>query len=209
MSCIICGKPTRPGTDICSSTCALQKTPELSKEDNEEPENDKRSRTVLSLTRSLEEVTMLNNTKLQEVPVVQVKHRWMKNRNLVSNRTVLSFDDCGIAKMARLGSVLEDIGALMKRFPGQMTICRDEEKVEKVEEKPVVVEERVEEVKVEEVKVEEVKVEEPMEEVEDLVEEFVKELKVEDLMEVEDKVLPPIIRKKKQPLPYTKTKTEK
>jgi hypothetical protein len=133
----------------------------------------------------------------------------MKNRNLVSNRTVLSFDDCGIAKMARLGSVLEDIGALMKRFPGQMTICRDEEKVEKVEEKPVVVEERVEEVKVEEVKVEEVKVEEPMEEVEDLVEEFVKELKVEDLMEVEDKVLPPIIRKKKQPLPYTKTKTEK
>lgn len=76
--------------------------------------------------------------------MILIQHKWMKNRNLLSNRTVLSFDDQGIARVKKIGYAMEDIEAIIKRFPGQISIVNEiksEPVVEvkiKAEEKPVI-----------------------------------------------------------------------
>ena len=112
MSCLVCGKLTREGVDICSTTCALQPTPRPTEEDvkkqNEDDEEDEISekkviprkavqgRPISSLVTSLQDVMMLSSVK-QEYPMIRIQHAKMKNRNFVCNRTVLSFNDKGIA----------------------------------------------------------------------------------------------------------------
>ena len=143
--CIICGKPVRSGANVCSSSCALKPIPkaetdkkEDKKEDNKEDDKEEESKasvvkakTVPSLVSSLQNMLYLETVK-EESKVILVKHRWMKNRNLVSNNTVLSFGSDGIAKVNGLGYMMNDIEAIMKRHPGQITIVQDE--------KPVVIE---------------------------------------------------------------------
>jgi lipoate-protein ligase A len=80
-----------------------------------------------------------------EVPVFYVKHRWMKNRNLVHGSLVLSFNTEGLAPVKDVGKNREMAETACKWSKGLMKIMLEEDQNpppvdtgDKVEEKSVV-----------------------------------------------------------------------
>jgi hypothetical protein len=61
--------------------------------------------------------------ELPEVPMFYVKHRWMKNRNLVHGSLILSFNDKGYAAVQNLGNNRVEAESVVKWSRGLMQIC--------------------------------------------------------------------------------------
>lgn len=132
MKCIICDKPVTPGANICSTACAVQFSSKIKNKDasGNEVDSPKKNGTVSSLSLSIQKMASMGSVPFQEIKMIKVKHRWMKNRNLVSNNTVLSFDKEGIALIKDLGNAIEDIKVIIRKYPGQMELISSEEVVE-------------------------------------------------------------------------------
>jgi hypothetical protein len=83
----------------------------------------------------------------RDVPMIVVKHRWMKNRNQSFGVTILSFNDEGIARVADVGNARLDVEGYVQHSKGLakivppavevLTVPEPLPPVEKVEEKPV------------------------------------------------------------------------
>lgn len=90
-----------------------------------------KSRTGNSLFNLFNKVleNSLSPTKLsqKEVPMILLKHRWMKNRNLVAGTTTVSFNNEGIAKVKDEGNARLDVQQLLKRFSGLLEVVKVEE----------------------------------------------------------------------------------
>jgi hypothetical protein len=64
--------------------------------------------------------------KLPEAPMLYVKHRWMKNRNMLHESLVLCFDDKGLAPVEDRGDNRRMAQDACVRSQGQMTLIADE-----------------------------------------------------------------------------------
>lgn len=90
-----------------------------------------KSRTGNSLfnlfNKVLENSLSPNKLSQKEVPMILLKHRWMKNRNLVAGTTTVSFNNEGIAKVKDEGNARLDVQQLLRRFSGLLDVVEAEE----------------------------------------------------------------------------------
>jgi hypothetical protein len=93
--------------------------------------------------------------KLPEVSMICVKHRWMRNRNLVQGTVIFSFNENGVARIPDQGnnrrtvefivagsrglmSVMEEAAPVVSEAPPTITVIEDKPKVKpKIEEEVV------------------------------------------------------------------------
>lgn len=62
----------------------------------------------------------------KDMPMITLKHRWMRNRNLVAGVTTFSFDGEGIAKVRDVGNARLDVEQLVKHSKGLVTVVDTE-----------------------------------------------------------------------------------
>lgn len=68
--------------------------------------------------------------KLPEVPMICVKHRWMKNRNLVQGTVIFSFDKEGMARIPDQGDNRRTVDFIVAGSRGLMRLWEKEKTVE-------------------------------------------------------------------------------
>jgi hypothetical protein len=71
-------------------------------------------------------MTPLEKDPWKDMPMITLKHRWMRNRNLVAGNTVVSFNQDGIAKVRDVGNARLDVDKLVQHFGGLISIVGDE-----------------------------------------------------------------------------------
>jgi hypothetical protein len=125
-SCIICGKPVKHGSNVCSSKCLQCK--------NKGPY--KQGKVIKSPT-SLESVyrELNKNSKVinvvQEVSMVVLKHVRFKNKNVSCAGVNFSFDKDGIAKFPKLEPALSAAALLVKFSKGAVSFVEKEDRTKK------------------------------------------------------------------------------
>jgi hypothetical protein len=124
MNCTVCGKAgTLEGTNVCSNSCLMTIRHNGVKLEDAVNNRGKVSKTghapssVGTLTQKLQNMAQEETPVPNEVPMLKVKHPWMRNRVVVSGITVLAFDDTCTATVKDLHPAKEDIAALMKKSP--------------------------------------------------------------------------------------------
>jgi len=68
------------------------------------------------------------NVTQKEMPMITLKHRWMRNRNLVVGVTVFPFNDEGVAKIPNIANSSLDAAALIKRSNGLVSYLEESKK---------------------------------------------------------------------------------
>lgn len=64
----------------------------------------------------------------EETPMITLKHRWMKNRNMVVGTTVFPFNDEGVAKIPNVANSSLDAAALVRQSHGLVAFVEEAEK---------------------------------------------------------------------------------
>lgn len=129
--CSVCSKPVPQSATECSLSCSLEASQRGQKEITQA-----RS----SFTQSMQK--MMSNTDkpedVTETPMFYIKHRWMKNRNLVCNSLILSFNSNGIASIKDVNRNRYDADTAVKFSKGLMELAENLEDFDPKEEKPIV-----------------------------------------------------------------------
>jgi hypothetical protein len=127
MDCIVCGNPvTVEGSNVCGFACLMKtRHGEMPRWDARRPRKVGKNAGVAALVSKVESMRKSATPDVQEVPMLRVKHPWMRGRNVVSGSTVFSFDMNGIAEVPRLGSVLEDLDMLLRKPGSQFEVITD------------------------------------------------------------------------------------
>ena len=60
------------------------------------------------------------------MPMMTLKHQWMRNRNLVAGNTVVSLNDEGVAKVTEIGNARLDCEQLCRKYKGILTFVEPE-----------------------------------------------------------------------------------
>lgn len=168
MECKVCGNPVPKGSDFCSSKCLFKA----------KPSGAKSSKSVLSVMDSMfsesQKEKLISNV---EISMIRIKHRWMKRRNAVAGKTVISFNEKGIASIKDLGSARDDIAVFVSNSKGLVSYLTYASEKKPPAQKPLEVDVSSEPV---------VEVLKKKEEVKEVKKEEVKEVKKEEVKEVEE-----------------------
>lgn len=73
----------------------------------------------------------------KDVPMIILKHRWMKNRNLVAGVTTVSFNHEGIAKVRDVGNARLDVEQLLRQYPGLIEVVGEQSEAPQTPPEPV------------------------------------------------------------------------
>ena len=105
----------------------------------------------LALLHTVFQTSVSQQTSSHEkgMPMMKLKHRWMRNRNLVAGVTTVSFNDKGEALVSEIGNARLDCEQLCRQYPGLIEFVEPaieepvaapvvEEPVKKAPEAPVV-----------------------------------------------------------------------
>jgi len=71
-------------------------------------------------------MTPLEKDPWKDMPMITLKHRWMKSRNLVAGVTVVSFNHEGIAKVQDRGNARLDVDSLVQHAGGLIEILDED-----------------------------------------------------------------------------------
>lgn len=129
--CIICDKPTREGTNVCSSAC-LHNRGKIAQS----------GRSIESVFKVMNKDS-LNTKTLQEVSMIVLKHARLRRRNVSCAGVNFSFDENGFSRFLKLEPAFSAAAILVKFSKGAISFV--EEAIEEVV-KPVVEPKKVDKV---------------------------------------------------------------
>jgi hypothetical protein len=113
MKCIVCEKPVAGSSNVCSASCLLRAGPLGGKGGK------KKGKAAVGLLNDVISKSLEGRPDpWRSVPMIVVKHRWMKDRNHVCGTTVLSFDTEGIARVKDAGNARSDVEIYVRHSKG-------------------------------------------------------------------------------------------
>ena len=113
MKCIVCEKPVAGSSNVCSSSCLMRAGPAGGKKGKAKRKSPAGIINDLVLA-SLE----VRSNLWKDVPMIIIKHRWMKNRNKSFGTTNFSFDSDGIARVLDVGNARLDVEGYVRFSKG-------------------------------------------------------------------------------------------
>ena len=114
--CSICDKAISSDATECSYAHTLEALQKTRRETNER-RSSKQINPNSMFEQSLARPLSLSRTK-KEMPMLIIKHRWLKNKNEVVGSTVMSFNKEGVAKIEDIGNAKIDVGIYIDNSRG-------------------------------------------------------------------------------------------
>ena len=117
--CSVCDKPVADGASECSMSCLMQ-----AQQKGQGQVSKARQGFNSSINKMMEPKEARPQ---QEVSMIKVKHRSMRNRNVVADSVVLSYDHEGIAFVPFMGNNKDIVEFYVRQSKGLAEIVNEEE----------------------------------------------------------------------------------
>lgn len=117
--CSVCEKPVPAGVSLCSTKCMVEAGVKA-----QGRISDARQKFFAAMNKMLE--PQQPSERRSEESMIKLKHRWLRNRNLVSGSVILSFNGEGIALVPDVGNSRLDVDACIRSSRGLIEYVVDE-----------------------------------------------------------------------------------
>jgi len=124
--CNVCEKQIPDGASVCSLNCLRKDS--VVEGVSIQKSNDNYLKSINKMIASDKENR--NLSKIAEVPVMKVKHRWKRNKMDMVDSVIFAFDGDGVATIPDVGSNKYFVDLYVQKSNGSSWVLDDEKKVE-------------------------------------------------------------------------------